>query len=91
MFNMQMTRILYLILTSVVLTLNGAALWALSPSAQGVSAIVPAALIVNAIAWPVALAITYRIGQLTGVEYLRRVRARRAAKKASCDKRHVDA
>jgi hypothetical protein len=71
---MQMTRILYLILTSVVLALNGAALWDLSSSAQGVSAIVPAALIVNAIALPVALAIAYRIGQLTGVEYLRRVR-----------------
>jgi len=88
---MLMTRILYLIFTILVLALNGAALWALSPSAQGVSAIVPAALIVNAIAWPVALLVTYRIGQLTGVEYLRKVRARRAALKVSRDKRHAHA
>ena len=88
---MLMTRILYLIVTLLVLALNSAALWALPPSPQGVSAIVPVALLVNLIAWPVTLLVTYRIGQMTGLDYLRKIRARRAALKATHGKAHVHA
>jgi hypothetical protein len=80
---MQMTRILYLVFTLTLMVLNAAALWALYGGPVGVNRIVPAALIINALAWPLALAITYRIGQVTGVEYLHSVRARAAAKKAA--------
>ena len=80
---MLMTRILYLTFTLILVALNAAALWALSGSPVEVNRVVPAALVINAMAWPVALVITYRIGQVTGVEYLNSVRASAAARKAA--------
>jgi hypothetical protein len=80
---MLMTRMLYLAFTAILVALNAAALWALSDSPVEMNRVVPAALIINALAWPLALVITYRIGQVTGVEYLHSVRARAAARKAS--------
>ena len=80
---MLMTRLLYLIFTLILVALNAAAFWALPGGSVEVNRVVPAALIINAVAWPLALVVTYRIGQVTGVEYLRNVRARVAARKAA--------
>jgi hypothetical protein len=80
---MLMTRLLYLIFTVILVGLNAAAFLALPVSSVEVNRVVPAALIINALAWPLALVITYRIGQVTGIEYLRSVRARVAARKAA--------
>jgi hypothetical protein len=40
---------------------------------------VTAALIVNTVAWPLALVITYRIGQITAAIHRREIRARQGA------------
>ncbi len=80
---MMMTRVIYLTFVVVFVLLNGAALWALAGSSQSVSSIVPAALIINTLMWPITLVVAYRIGQVTGVEYLRKVKARAAAFRAS--------
>jgi hypothetical protein len=56
---------------------------ALSGSPVEVIRIVPAALVINALAWPLALVVTYRIGQVTGVEYLHSIRARPSARQAA--------
>ena len=80
---MLMTRIVYLSFTLVVLVLNCAALLAVRNSPHEIDAIVPAALLIDAMAWPLALVIAYRIGQVTGVEYFRQVRAKLAAMRAS--------
>lgn len=80
---MLMTRLLYLVFTLILVVLNAAALWALPGSPIEVNRVVPAALIINALAWPLVLVIAYRIGQVTGVEYLRSLRAKAAAKKAA--------
>lgn len=80
---MLMTRLLYLVFTLILVALNAAALWVLSGSPVEVNRVVPAALIINALAWPLALVITYRIGQVTGVEYLHSVQTRAAARKAA--------
>jgi hypothetical protein len=80
---MLMTRIVYLSFTLVVHTLNFAALWAARNNPHEIDAIVPAVLLINALAWPLALVIAYRIGQVTGVEYFRQVRAKIAAIRAS--------
>ena len=77
---MLMTRLLYLALTVFLVGLNAAALVALSADAHDVSRIVPVALVVNAFTWPLALIVTYRIGQVTGLELLRKMRARAAAR-----------
>lgn len=77
---MHMTRIAYISLNVVMLALNGAAYLALSDIEQGVSPIVKTALVVNA--WPLALVIAYRIGQVTGIAYLRRRRARKLRSKS---------
>lgn len=79
---MHMTRIAYISLSVVMLALNGAAYLALSDIEQGVSPIVKTALVVNALAWPLALVIAYRIGQVTGIAYLRRRRARKLRSKS---------
>jgi hypothetical protein len=81
--HMLMTRWLYISLTVFLVGLNIAALWALTGDTPEVNQLVPAALIINAISWPLALAIAYRVGQVTGVEYLRRRRAKSAALRAS--------
>ena len=80
---MLMTRIVYLSFTLVVLALNCAALLAVRNSPHEIDAIVPATLLINALAWPLALVIAYRIGQVTGVEYFRQVRAKIATIRAS--------
>lgn len=78
---MLMTRIVYIALSVIMLALNAAAYLALSDIAQGVSPIVRTALVVNALIWPLALVISYRIGQFTGVAYLRRRRSRKLQSK----------
>lgn len=83
---MLMTRILYVTLTLVMLALNGAALWAL-PEQTG-SPIVQTALVVNAVTWPIALMVAYRIGQVTGVAYLRKRRAALSAARIAKAKHH---
>ena len=77
---MLMTRLLFFTFTLIIIVLNGAALWTLSSNAQKIEAIVPTALIVSAVISPLALMIAYRIGQVTGVEYLRKMRAEVRAK-----------
>lgn len=86
---MLMTRVIYLTFVLVFGALNSAALWALSGSAQTVNPIVPAALIINTLMWPIALVVAYRIGQVTGVEYFRKVRARASALRASLAARRL--
>lgn len=78
---MLMTRFLYLAVTLASVALNGAALALLS--GNGGAGIAQAALIANIVIWPVALYVSYRIGQVTGVEYLRKARERAVAIKAS--------
>ena len=80
---MLMTRVLYLTVTIFFLALNGAALWYLANGDQSADTLVRIALIVNTITWPVALLMTYRIGQLTSVEYLRSGSAKKAALRAA--------
>ena len=57
---MLMTRIVYLSFTLIVLVLNFTALWAVRNNPHEIDAIVPAALLINAVAWPLALVIAYR-------------------------------
>lgn len=76
---MLMTRFAYLCFMILVLSLNGAALWAVFHAGQPIEAIVPGALIVNLASWPLAVIIAYRIGQVTGQEYLRKARAKVSA------------
>lgn len=80
---MLKTRLLYAIFTVFLVALNAAALWFASSDTHEINNIVAMALIINAVAWPLALVITYRIGQVTGFEYLRKIRARTAALKAT--------
>jgi hypothetical protein len=80
---MLMTRVLYFTFTLIFVLLNGAALWSVLNSIQETNVLVPTALIVNAVTWPLALVVTYRIGQVTGVEYLRKRRAKAAKERAS--------
>ncbi|MGE3231209.1 MAG: hypothetical protein AB7J30_17390 [Hyphomicrobium sp.] len=61
-----MTRFLFLASTLAIFALNGAALWYALIQDPGPSRLEVAALVVNAVAWPLAMAITYRIGQATG-------------------------
>jgi hypothetical protein len=76
---MLMTRFVYLCITILIFALNGVALWAVYHAAQPIDAIVPAALIMNMASWPLALMVAYRVGQVTGQEYFRKVRAKVAA------------
>lgn len=71
---MLMTRFVYLCATVFLLALNIAALLAVMHATQPSPAIVPGTLILNAVAWPLGLVVAYRVGQVTGVEYLRKVR-----------------
>jgi hypothetical protein len=80
---MLMTRLVYLSVMLIILAVNGAALWAMLNGTHEVDAIVPAALIFNIVTWPLALVVAYRIGQVTGVEYFRQIRAKMAAARAS--------
>jgi hypothetical protein len=79
---MLMTRLVYLSFTLLILAINGAALWTALTSSQSASAIVPSALIINAVMWPLALVVAYRIGQVTGVEYLRKINAKSSTARA---------
>jgi hypothetical protein len=63
---MLMTRFLHLASSSLILALNGMALWHVLSAEPPLSPIVGAALIVTAVAWPLALVFAYRIGQATG-------------------------
>jgi len=63
---MLMTRFLFLASTLAIFALNGAALWYGLTQDPGPSRLEVAALIVGAVAWPLAIAMTYRIGQATG-------------------------
>jgi hypothetical protein len=76
---MLMTRFAYLCFMVLILSLNGAALWAVFQAAPPIEAIVPAAFIVNLASWPLALIIAYRVGQVTGQEYLRKARTKDSA------------
>jgi hypothetical protein len=80
---MLMTRLIYAIFTMLLVALNAVALWVVSSDAHNMNPIVPTTLVINAVAWPLALVITYRIGQVTGVEYLRKIRTRTAAIRTS--------
>jgi hypothetical protein len=86
---MLMTRVLYASFTLILVALNVAALWQLARAEQAVSGLAAAALIVNAVAWPLALVITYRIGQITGANSRRSMRAGAAAGRASPADRHA--
>lgn len=63
---MLMTRFLYLASSLLVLFLNGAALWYALSHDPAPARIEVAALVVNAVIWPLAIVIAYRIGQATG-------------------------
>ncbi len=76
---MLMTRILYTSFLLFLLVLNGSALWWLAGTPQPVAGIVPAALIVNVVAWPLALVIAYRTGQFTSAEHWRKMRSKMGA------------
>jgi hypothetical protein len=52
--------------SALILALNGFALWHVLRAEPPLSPIVGAALIVSAASWPLALALAYRIGQITG-------------------------
>jgi cation transport ATPase len=71
---MLMTRILYVSLMAILLALNGSAVWEASSAKPAMNATVFAALLVNIIAWPIALVVAYRVGQFTGVERLHKSR-----------------
>ena len=73
---MLMTRFLYSCFLLLLFGLNGSALWWLVDNAQPATSLVPAALIVNTSPGR-SLVITYRIGQVTGVEYRRNCGRRR--------------
>ncbi len=92
---MLMTRIVYLTFTSLTLALNLTALWSVLGGSAKVASVVPAALVINAVTWPLALMIAYRVGQVTGVEYFRKVRAklvamRRAGKRTAHERSFID-
>jgi hypothetical protein len=71
---MQVTRLSYLASTTLLLALNGTALWVLARSSQPQEPIVQAALIINLISWPLALVVAYRTGQATAHLYLQRMK-----------------
>jgi len=79
---MLMTRLVYLSFTLLILAINGAALWTALTSTQSASAIVPGALIINAVIWPLALVVAYRVGRVTGVEYLRKIKTKGSTARA---------
>jgi hypothetical protein len=62
---MLMTRFLLIISSIFILALDGMALWHVLAADQPLSPIVAAALVVTAVAWPLALVFAYRIGQAT--------------------------
>ena len=76
---MLMTRFAYLCATVIIIVLNGAAVVALYRSSAPVDTFVAATLIINLVSWPLAIVIAYRVGQVTGVEYFRKARAKVAA------------
>jgi hypothetical protein len=80
---MLKTRMFYASFTVFLVALNTTALWVASSDTHETNKIVPMALIINAVAWPLALVITYRIGQATGFEYLRKIRAKAGRIRAS--------
>lgn len=63
---MMKTRFLLVSSSGLILALNGLALWHVVRAEPPISPIVGAALVVNAVTWPLALALAYRIGQVTG-------------------------
>lgn len=79
---MLMTRFLYLVSSLLIFVLNGAALWHILIHDPAPSRLAVAALVVNAVIWPLALPITYRIGQATGRLHDIKVRAARKARLA---------
>jgi membrane protein YdbS with pleckstrin-like domain len=62
---MLMTRFLLITSSILILALNGMAFWHVVRAEPPLPAIVGAALIVTAAAWPLALVFAYRIGQAT--------------------------
>lgn len=80
---MLMTRVIYLSFTLIFIAINGAALWAFQNRQQAGDIVVPAVLIINALTWPVALFVAYRVGQVTGVEYIRKMREKIAGVRIS--------
>lgn len=62
---MLMTRFLLIISTVLILAFNGLALWHVLGAEPRLSPVVAAALVVTAVAWPLALVMAYRIGQAT--------------------------
>lgn len=63
---MLKTRFLLLSSSILIFILNGIALWHVLSTEPPLSPIVGAALIVNAVTWPLALTLAYRVGQVTG-------------------------
>ncbi|WP_414463627.1 hypothetical protein [Hyphomicrobium sp. DY-1] len=60
--------------TLIILAINIAALWGVFRGSGEIAPVVPAALIINSVCWPLALVVAYRVGQVTGVEYFRKAR-----------------
>lgn len=75
---MQMTRFLFTVASLLLCSLNAAALWQLLSTYGPAPApsLAAAALVVNAVIWPLALVVAYRIGQATDAVAHRKAKAR---------------
>jgi len=62
---MLMSRIVYISVAGILMTLNAAALALLIGGDSASRSVIMAALIINLLLWPLALVIAYRIGQAT--------------------------
>jgi hypothetical protein len=73
---MLMTRFLFTVSTLLLCSLNVAGLWHLLSAAEPAPSLAAAALVVNAVTWPLALFAAYRIGQATNAEAHRKAQAK---------------
>jgi hypothetical protein len=75
---MLTTRFLFAVSSLLICTLNVAALWQVLSSYEPVPSLAAAALVVNAVTWPLAILVAYRIGQAANAEA--RLKARSKAR-----------
>jgi membrane protein YdbS with pleckstrin-like domain len=73
---MLMTRFLFTVASLLLCSLNAAALWQLLSTYEQAPSLAAAALVVNAVIWPLALVVAYRIGQATDAEAHRKAKAK---------------
>lgn len=65
---MLMSRFLFAASSLLICSLNGAALWQVLTTNEAPPSLAAAALVVNAVIWPLALVAAYRIGQAANAE-----------------------